>query len=208
MIKAILFDLDGVLTTDATGTTSIAKYIDEHTNIDKDVFEKAYRKHNWKLLYGHTIHEEMWSTLCSDMDQTLDIDILRKAFNETPMDRDMIALSKYLKASGYIVGMVTDNKRDRVEQIISHNQLQDLFDVVTISADIGSGKKEKPIFDAALNELNLSYESCVFIDNNQSNLVIPNEYGMATIFYDHNNRDFDVLLNALTNLGINLESFK
>lgn len=208
MIKAVLFDLDGVLTTDATGTTSIVKYIDKHTDIDKDIFEKAYRKHNWKLLYGHTTHEDMWSTLCSDINQTLDIDILRKAFNETPMDLNMISLSKYLKDSGYIVGMVTDNKRDRVEQIIQHNHLQDLFDVVTISADIGSGKKEKPIFDSTLNEINLSYESCIMIDNNQDNLVIANENGMATIFYDHNNRDFDLLLNSITNLGINLESFK
>jgi len=208
MIKAVLYDLDGVLTTDATGTTSIVKYIDEHTDIDKDLFEKAYRKHNWKLLYGRTTHEEMWPILCTDLNQQLDINILRKAFNETPMDFKMISLIKYLKGMGYTVGMITDNKSDRVKQLIDHNNLQDLFDVVTISADIGSGKKEKPIFDSALNELNLSYESCVFIDNNQSNLVIPNEYGMATIFYDHNNRDFDVLLNSLTNLGINLESFK
>ena len=208
MIKAILFDLDGVLTTDATGTTSIVKYIDEHTNIDKDLFEKAYRKHNWKLLYGRITHKEMWSTLCSDMNLTLDIGILREAFNETPMDFEMISLIKYLKGMGYIVGMITDNKSDRVKQLIDHNNLQDLFDVVTISADIGSGKKEKPIFDSALNELNLSYESCVFIDNNQGNLVIPNEYGMNTIFYDHDKRDFPALVQQLESMNISLESFE
>ncbi|MBI9015190.1 MAG: HAD hydrolase-like protein [Clostridiales bacterium] len=208
MIKAVLFDLDGVLTTDATGTTSIVKYIDKHTDLDKDLFEKAYRKHNWKLLYGRTTHEEMWPSLCTDLGQALDIDILRKAFNETPMDYGMIALSKYLKAHGYLIGMVTDNKRDRIEQIIQHNHLEDLFDVVTISADIGSGKKEKYIFDVTLNKVNLPYESCVLIDNNRDNLVIPCEHGMNTIFYDHDNRDFPALLQQLESMNINLESFE
>ncbi len=206
MIKAVLFDLDGVLTTDATGTTSIIKYIDEHTDIDKELFEKAYRKHNWKLLYGHTTHEEMWPVLCADIKQTLDIDILRKAFDETPMDIEIISLMKSLKDSGYIVGMITDNKRDRVKQIIYHNGLQDIFDVVTISADIGSGKKEKPIFESTIKELDLAYELCTFIDNNQGNLVVPNELGMKTIFYDHNKRDFDQLLTDLKCMNINLES--
>lgn len=208
MIKAVLFDLDGVLTTDATGTTSIIKYIDEHTDMDKELFEKAYRKHNWKLLYGHTTHEEMWPVLCTDMKQTLDMDILRNAFNKTPMDIEMISLIKSLKDSGYIVGMITDNKRDRVEQIIHYNGLQDIFDVVTISADIGSGKKEKPIFESTIKELDLAYELCAFIDNNQGNLIIPNELGMKTIFYDHNKRDFNQLLTELKCLNINIKSYE
>lgn len=39
MIKAIFFDFDGVLTTDATGTTSIVKYFQNTTNVNVESFD-------------------------------------------------------------------------------------------------------------------------------------------------------------------------
>ena len=42
MIKSILFDFDGVLTTDATGSLSICNYICNKTGLDIEIFEKEY----------------------------------------------------------------------------------------------------------------------------------------------------------------------
>lgn len=37
MIKAVLFDFDGVLTTDATGSQSICNYICKETGVDNAI---------------------------------------------------------------------------------------------------------------------------------------------------------------------------
>ena len=44
MIKAILFDFDGVITIDKTGSKPICNYISSVMNIDLQLFTKEYRK--------------------------------------------------------------------------------------------------------------------------------------------------------------------
>lgn len=44
MIKAVLFDFDGVLTTDATGSQSICNYICKETGVDSELFKREYKK--------------------------------------------------------------------------------------------------------------------------------------------------------------------
>jgi putative hydrolase of the HAD superfamily len=189
MIKAILFDFDGVLTTDPTGTISIMNYIKENTTIDCCKFEKCYRAHNWNLLYGVSTHESIWSEVCVCYGRKIDVSILHQSFKATPLDELMFALLKELKLNGYKIGLVTDNKSDRVNMILDQLNLRELFDSVVISADVGSGKKESKIFDTILGDLSLCYNECVFIDNNENNLVIPKERGMQTIHFDHIVRD-------------------
>ena len=64
MIKAILFDFDGVLTVDKTGSTSITKYIAQHTGLPLDRVKEAYYRFNKDLLYGKLTHPEMWQEFC------------------------------------------------------------------------------------------------------------------------------------------------
>ena len=48
MIKAVLFDFDGVLTTDATGSESICKYISIEAGIEYTLLLNTYRQiYNW-----------------------------------------------------------------------------------------------------------------------------------------------------------------
>lgn len=63
MIRAILFDFDGVLTTDKTGTQSIRNYICQETGISEEHFNEAYYPYNDDLLDGKITHKEMWQDL-------------------------------------------------------------------------------------------------------------------------------------------------
>ena len=77
------------------------------------------------------------------------------------------------KHNNYLIGMITDNKTDRIDAIINNFVFKELFDVVVISADVHSRKSERKIFEEALNQSGLKAEECVFIDNTAyySNLV-------------------------------------
>lgn len=202
MIKVILFDFDGVLTVDATGSMSIINYISQVTGIEKDLFSSEYRKYNYELLYGKATHEEVWENICKGIKKQIDISVLYDSFINTPLDLDMLELVKSLKFSGYKTGIITDNKKDRIDDIVAHYHFNDIFDYIIVSAEIGSGKDNIEIFENVINKMSVNPEECIFIDNSRKNLIIPNEIGMKTIFYDHDKRELKRLNGELKSLGL------
>jgi HAD superfamily hydrolase (TIGR01509 family) len=189
MIKAILFDFDGVLTVDKTGSQSIINYLAEKGMIPLNIIKASYYKYNAALLSGETTHQDIWENFCNDIGKSLNFSILQEAFQQTKLDIEMITLIKELKKP-YLIGMVTDNKCDRIDMVLDFNKLRSYFDVVSISAVIHSGKSERTIFDTTIKKLNVSPEECIFIDNTAENLKIPKQMGMSTILFDDENRNF------------------
>jgi putative hydrolase of the HAD superfamily len=200
MIKAVFFDFDGVLTTDATGTTTIIKYIKNNTELDHTLFEKAYRKHNRDLLYGKTTHKKIWHQICVDFGENIDFNILIQSFLSTPIDTVILNLSVALKEKGYFIGIITDNKQDRIESIFSKLEYKSIFDKIIVSSEIGSGKKEKTIFHKAISKCNFNFNECIFIDNSEANLIVPRQLGVETIFFDHDDRNHEKLKTEIADI--------
>ncbi len=196
MIKAVLFDFDGVLTIDKTGSTSITNYISAFCNIQLDKVKSCYYKYNQQLLLGKTTHQEIWQDFCNSLGQDIDYSILLDSFRDTRLDDRMIALVQKLK-NRYLIGMITDNKCDRIRTILECKGLIPYFDVIAISACVHSGKDCPDIFEYALRTLNVRAGECVFIDNTEKNLIVPKQMGMSTILYDDNNRDYALFINEL-----------
>ncbi len=196
MIKAVLFDFDGVLTIDKTGSATITNYISNTCGIPLENVKSCYYKFNKKLLLGETTHQEIWTDFCQSLGQDIDYNILLDSFRFTRLDDKMIALVQKLKER-YLIGMVTDNKCDRISTILDYRGLNHFFDVIAISACLHSGKDSPSIFEYVLNTLNVSASECVFIDNTEKNLVVPKQMGMSTVFYNDDNRDFDLLVRDL-----------
>ncbi|MBE5891978.1 MAG: haloacid dehalogenase [Lachnospiraceae bacterium] len=197
MIKCILFDFDGVLTIDKTGSTSITNYISQRTHIDLDIIKANYYKYNKRLLMGEIVHENMWENFCKDVGKEIPYRVLLDSFINTALDEKMFNYIKALKST-YRIGMVTDNKVDRIETILKHNHYADYFDVVAISAGLHSGKEDSKIFQYVLEVMEVEASECVFVDNTASNLLVPAKMGMKTILFDDDSRDFEVFVQSLS----------
>lgn len=191
-IKGLFFDFDGVITTDKQGSPTIISYISKETNLPYERVENAYYKHNQDLLYGRITHRDMWEQFCREVGKSVDYQILEKAFMNISLDEKMLDYIKK-KRNDYLIGMITDNKADRINTIVDNTVLKELLDVVIISANVHSRKIEKKIFEEALKESGLKAEECVFIDNTAANLVVPSEMGFTTIYFDDEKRDFSSL---------------
>lgn len=187
-MKAILFDFDGVLTVDKYGSDSILRYLAENTDVPFEILKKEYYKINKGLLLGQYTHRDVWNDYCKNVGARIDYQLLINSFISTPLDHDMLALVKQLKEE-YLIGMITDNKADRIEKILSYNGLNDLFDTVTVSARCKCGKDDRRIFDLTLQALAVEPGACVFVDNSEKNLTVPNEMGIHTILFDDAKRD-------------------
>ena len=199
MIKAILFDFDGVLTVDKTGSQSILNYISKATDIPFDALKTEYYKYNKQLLNGELTHREIWGDFCKNIGHDIEYSVLINSFRNTPLDCEMLGLVKALKAD-YKIGMITDNKCDRINEILSHYKLSDLFDTVSVSAEYKSGKESTYIFSKTAEKLLVAPNECIFIDNTAKNLIAAKQIGMKTILFDDENRDIAHLKKQLYNL--------
>ncbi len=97
---------------------------------------------------------------------------------------------------------MTDNKADRIQRIAGHYGWDHLFDLITVSADVGSGKDKSAIFQKTLEGLAMRPDECVFIDNNPKNLLVPQSMGMHAVYFDHEKRDFKELYENLRKVGV------
>ena len=200
-VRAVLFDFDGVLTNDKTGSLTTTRYLSQRTGIELSKVQAAFRRFNNDLTLGRTTHAAVWGEICADLGQAVGLHLLEEAFASTPLSDRMLAVARGLR-SRYAVGIVTDNKKDRIDALKRLHDLPRLFDPIVVSAEVGHGKDSPEIFLGALRLLRARPEECVFIDNSKDNLAAPAAIGIKTIYFDDEKRDFEALLAELRAHGV------
>ena len=195
-IKAVFFDFDGVLTRDKTGSQTTLRYLSHHGGIGYDRLREAFNPHNEDLNLGRVSHADIWPEVCQKLGAQLDIGLLPGAFESTPMNQEMLRLAGELKRR-YSVGIITDNKIERIAHLKSSVNLASLFDPIVVSAEVGSGKEGPRIFEVALDYLGISPAEAIFIDNTRDNLVAPSALGINTIYFDEGSNDVKALSATL-----------
>jgi FMN phosphatase YigB (HAD superfamily) len=196
MIKALFFDFDGVLTLDKTGSLTTTRSISTATGIDYARVKAAFAPYNDDLMRGRCTHAAVWAAICHDLAADIDIRLLEKAFASTPLNVEMLSLAERLRPA-YIVGVITDNRCDRMDCIERLHRLSVLFHPIVVSAAVGSTKAERAIFEHALALAGVAPYECIFIDNTPRNLVVPREMGIDGIHFDDEANDIRRLISEL-----------
>lgn len=204
MIRAVFFDYDGVLTRDKTGSLTTCRSLSQQAGLSFEAVHAALRPYNEALTHGRTTHEAIWPAVCEVLGRDIPISALRIAFESTPLDEAMMFLAKRLTVR-HRVGLITDNKRDRLDHLRAFQQLDAVFDPIVVSSVFGSGKEGAAIFEHALTCLALPPEVAVFIDNHRDNLVAPAALGMHTLHFDDERRDVKALIAELQRLGVAID---
>jgi FMN phosphatase YigB (HAD superfamily) len=197
VIRGIFFDYDGVLTTDKTGSLTTNRYLSKMAAVEYEAVRKAFSKHNPELLVGKITHREIWDDVCESMRCKIDFSLLEQAFLSTPANAAMFALARRLQPQ-YALGIITDNKKDRIDCVRMSQGLDAVFNPIVVSAEFGSGKDSPAVFEYALSCLDIRPEESLFIDNNPENLIAPKALGMGVIFHDDEENDVGKLVTVLT----------
>ena len=205
MIRTIFFDYDGVLTTDKSGSLTSFRYLSEASGLPFSVINAAFGPHMGDLLTGKTSHAHIWPAVCEAAGNALDIGLLTGAFESTPPNAHMFSLARQL-STHYSVGIITDNNQDRMDHLRKHQALDELFDPIVVSADVGSSKHGPEIVEHALRRAGVEANESVFIDNSESNLVVARAWGMHAVFHDDEKNDMGALRERLAFLGVRMET--
>jgi len=195
-IKAVFFDFDGVITTQKSGSYVTNEYISKKIGIPYNEFDKIIRPLNNQLLLGELSHKDIFPYLSKEFKISIDEALLNDAFLSTKMNYKIIEIADKLKYS-YFIGIITDNKNDRIEFLRKYHNLDSIFSSYIVSSQIGALKKEEKPFIEAFIKNGFEYSECIFIDNNKENLIVPNKLGANTVFYDDEKNDYIELIEVL-----------
>ena len=184
-LKAIVFDVGGVLVMDAP------KYFMGELQIKKDIpiqeSLKIWRKYWGPLKLGKISEDDFWKKFIDDLLIKEDPDMLLQDFKDmirlflVPHDK-VLEYAKSLKTK-FKLGILSNSVKEWVAYHREHYKVDEGFDAAIYSCDVHSVKPEKHIYEVLLSKLGLQAEECVFIDNHDRNLETAKTLGFHTILY-------------------------
>ncbi len=138
-----------------------------------------------KAQRGVITPEEYWSGTAACLQIPLeDLPALQADyFRDDSLDQDLIALATSLRATGYKVGLLSNDAATLEKKLRQDLGIYDCFDAVLISATIGVMKPDPRAYQAIARALGVETTQCVFIDDNRVNVEGARRSGMQAIHF-------------------------
>lgn len=172
MIKAIIFDCFGVLTTDIW-----KEFVQSLPEEQQEPARELNRAHDRNAIslqdFTHAVYEltgsepkTIESLISADMEK-----------NEKLLD--------YIRelSQNYKIGLVSNVGSNWIRERFLNDSEQALFDEFILSYEVGLIKPEPEIYNLAASRLGVEPEECVFIDDGEMNCHGAEAVGMKAILY-------------------------
>ena len=182
MIKTILFDLGGVLFTN--GTKKFIADLSQRYNLDQSLVTDVIEG-DLGTQYRESIitRDEFWKHVLESLRIDADANLLAKdwigGYEIITGTRDIIEELK----SKYKVYFLSDNVKERAEELDKIHHYLEWFDGGIFSHEVGVRKPNPKIYQYALDKAQVKPEEAVFIDDKPSALVPAKEMGIQTILF-------------------------
>jgi epoxide hydrolase-like predicted phosphatase len=182
MIKAFLFDYDGVITK-LTPDINHALQISQLLDISEAAAQKLF-DHFWpKYLRGKMTDDQIWEYMQSQTGKLVPKDKrnIWKRWEQLDPLPSMLQIVADLRKNGYMVGLLTNVTPTTASEIQQHGGYNG-FDFVIRSYEVGFAKPDPGMFKLALAQLSgLLPSEIVFIDDRASLLPAAQSLGLQTI---------------------------
>jgi epoxide hydrolase-like predicted phosphatase len=183
MIKAFLFDYDGVITK-GVDNEWVAERLARNIDVPLET-ASAWMKEIWPAFLRGTITEdEIWEQIEAKHGKKIDASQRDVWFvwDEVKPLPEMIDFVHSLKADGYLVGVLS-NVFAVTKKVVEANGGYDAFDLVVTSCDLGFKKPDPDIFQVAMQRLgDIKPEETVFLDDREANAKAAEEHGFTGIY--------------------------
>jgi epoxide hydrolase-like predicted phosphatase len=200
MIKAIIFDLGGVLMTDVP-LKEIAEDLSKRFTLPaEEIWAYLYPSEHWELLtLGKITEDEYWENFlkASKISEKLEV---RSEKSEVRSQKLKKELKKKVRSSLFPLGHSTriiNLLRNRYKLAILSNHSKEWskymrqefdlfksFDPIIFSCDVGFRKPDPRIYEIALERLKCKPEECIFIDDKKRNTNAAEKLGMKGIVFE------------------------
>jgi len=172
-IKAVIFDMDGVLIDakdwhyDALNKAleifglSISRH-DHLTTFDGLSTGQKLRMLSKVHVLPSSLHD-----FINEMKQQYTMDITHQLCK--PVFHHQYALSK-LKENGYHLAVASNSVRNTVKVMMEKSALMEYLDFYLSNQDVTNGKPDPEIYNLAISKLGLKPEECVIVEDNENGI--------------------------------------
>jgi epoxide hydrolase-like predicted phosphatase len=188
-ISTILFDQGEVLLTNDWMMVNPEKDTEFYAyyKITETEFMRGRKLYIKQLITGKISEKDYWigvlkAAKAVNQDSKPAIEIMHKYQKEKP---GVFAIVKKLKTQGYRLGIITTSHKEIIAWKTAHFHLEDYFEVIINSADVGVVKPDPRIYQAALEALKVKPVECIFIDDSSENVVGAEKLGIKGIVFQN-----------------------
>ena len=193
-LKAVLFDFGGVFTDSPFHAFSAyAKKIGASDDQVSDIVFGGYAvdgAHPWhQVERGEiTLEDARAAIMALGREQGLDVDIwevfMAMAENGGGLRTELVAYVPKIRAAGLTTGIITNNVVEFRDHWRGMLPVDELFDFVIDSSEVGMRKPNPAIFELALETGGLSRQEVLFLDDYQGNVVAAQALNITSILVD------------------------
>lgn len=200
-MKAVIFDMDGVLFDTERLCIKAWDYAGEKLNI-KRTGDMVFKTLGVNVKTVNKILKEEYG-------ENFDIDVFRKycdeymqnffTNNSTPVKKGLYNILKYLKDNNYKIALASSSSKNTVMRNLKSAQITEYFDVIVSGDMVKKSKPEPDIYLNAAQLLNISPAECYAIEDSKNGLLSAHRAGCKTIMVPdlwHGDEESDSLIYA------------
>ena len=204
MIKAILFDMDGVLIdakewhyealNKALGLfgIEISRYDHLHT------FDGLPTKVKLQMLSEQYYLPEQLHGFVNQMKQQYTAQLIHECCH--PMFHNEYALSR-LHQEGYKIAVCSNSIRSTIELMMNKAMLTEYLDLIVSNEDVRKAKPDPEMYQTAIAKFGLKPEECIVVEDNPNGIAAGRASGAAVLevatVYDVNYENIKALINRI-----------
>lgn len=183
MIKAVIFDMDGLMIDSERVTFECYQEILKGMNLTMD--EEFYKTLLGKPLKG--IYQIFYDVYGNDFpieDVIKDVHALMAQRFETegvPVKTGLKSLLEYLKINNYKTIVATSSNRDRVDTILALAQITDYFDDSICGDEVTKGKPNPEVFLKSCQKLGVSVDEAIVLEDSEAGIQASYDAGIKVI---------------------------
>jgi HAD superfamily hydrolase (TIGR01509 family) len=172
MIKAIIFDMDGLMIDSERVTFECYQERLKDMNLTMD--EEFYKTLLGKPIKG--IYQRFYDVYGNDFpieNVIQDVHQLMAERFETegvPVKKGLVKLLHYLKDNNYKTIVATSSNRDRVDKILSQAKITEFFDDSICGDEVTKGKPNPEVFLKSCQKLGVNVDEAIVLEDSEAGI--------------------------------------
>ena len=183
MIKAIIFDMDGLMIDSEIETFKGYKKILESYGYELSLdFFKTLLGNNMLSVKSKFIEYYGYDFPVDTIVKQLH-DYLHVTFDTygVPLKKGLLELLHYLKENGYKTIVATGSSKKRVKHILDKANISHLFDDCICGDEVSNGKPDPETFIKGCHKLNVNYDEVIVLEDSEAGILAAYNGNMKVI---------------------------
>jgi len=178
MVKAVLFDMDGVLVDSLDAWFKLFNRTLKHFGKDEFTWE-----HFMDKVWGGPIERDAEEFFGRSVEEIIsfyydNFDFFKKNLKLFPHTKETL---KELKNSGLKLGLVTNTPRKQADKLLAYLKLKEYFDVIVGGDEVKNGKPAPDIVLEACKRLDVDVKDVLLVGDTEMDILSGRNAGCVSI---------------------------